>query len=51
MCWCTPEIRTPNCGKIGCYPPRDEELVRENKIMKEALQEIKDVCESRLDSQ
>ncbi len=22
MCWCNPEIRTPNCGKIQCYPPR-----------------------------
>jgi hypothetical protein len=21
MCWCTPEIRTPNCGKPGCVPP------------------------------
>lgn len=21
MCWCTPEIRTPNCGKMGCHPP------------------------------
>ena len=21
MCWCTPEIRTPWCGKPGCHPP------------------------------
>lgn len=22
MCWCTPEIRTPCCGKPGCHPPQ-----------------------------
>jgi hypothetical protein len=22
MCWCTPEIRTPFCGKAGCVPPK-----------------------------
>jgi len=21
MCWCTPSIRTPFCGKPGCVPP------------------------------
>lgn len=21
MCWCTPEIRTPCCGKTNCIPP------------------------------
>lgn len=21
MCWCTPGIRTPNCGAINCHPP------------------------------
>jgi hypothetical protein len=21
MCWCTPEIRTPHCGKPNCVPP------------------------------
>lgn len=21
MCWCTPAIRTPFCGKPNCYPP------------------------------
>lgn len=20
MCHCTPSIRTPNCGKVGCFP-------------------------------
>jgi hypothetical protein len=20
MCWCTPEIRTPCCGKLDCRP-------------------------------
>lgn len=24
MCWCTPEIRTPFCGKPGCHPPRQQ---------------------------
>lgn len=22
MCWCTPNIRTPYCGKPGCAPPQ-----------------------------
>ena len=21
MCWCTPSIRTPHCGKTTCIPP------------------------------
>lgn len=21
MCWCTPSLRTPFCGKPGCVPP------------------------------
>lgn len=21
MCWCTPGLRTPNCGKVKCVPP------------------------------
>lgn len=21
MCWCTPSIRTPVCGKLTCRPP------------------------------
>lgn len=21
MCWCKPNMRTPNCGDIGCIPP------------------------------
>ena len=21
MCWCTPMLRTPNCGKPNCIPP------------------------------
>lgn len=32
-----------NCGNIGCHPPRDEKLLVENKILREALEEIKQV--------
>lgn len=38
MCWCTPEIRTPNCGKINCHPPVKthkselEEIIGENMM-------------------
>jgi len=21
MCWCRPEIRTPNCDRVECHPP------------------------------
>lgn len=37
MCWCTPEIRTPNCGAIGCHPPRNETLVKENEMLRRIL--------------
>lgn len=20
MCWCRPEVRTPNCGRLECHP-------------------------------
>ena len=22
MCWCRPEVRTPNCGRVECHPPK-----------------------------
>ncbi len=28
MCWCTPEIRAPMCGKLECKPPREVESQR-----------------------
>lgn len=24
MCWCTPSIRTPRCGKTSCLPPAQQ---------------------------
>lgn len=26
MCWCTPELRTPDCGKPDCHPPGRPDL-------------------------
>lgn len=23
MCWCTPALKVPNCGRPGCHPPGD----------------------------
>lgn len=31
MCWCTPGLRTPNCGKAKCIPPS---VANENKLEK-----------------
>jgi hypothetical protein len=31
MCWCTPELRTPCCGKPGYYPK--EQQSSEDKIL------------------
>lgn len=28
MCWCTPSIRTPFCGKPGCHPPTQQAEVQ-----------------------
>lgn len=28
MCWCTPSIRTPHCGKPTCHPPVGSPLKR-----------------------
>jgi hypothetical protein len=27
MCWCTPNLRTPHCGKPTCVPPAVQTLV------------------------
>ena len=32
MCKCTPEIRTPFCGKIGCEWPKPEERPQTPKL-------------------
>lgn len=32
MCKCTPNIRTPFCGKIGCEWPKIEKLEHEDRI-------------------
>lgn len=29
MCWCTPHIRTPHCGKPGCVAPAPGQPARE----------------------
>ena len=26
MCKCTPSVRTPYCGKLGCQWPKDEDI-------------------------
>ncbi len=26
MCWCTPNLRTPHCGKLTCVPPAGQSL-------------------------
>ncbi len=26
MCWCTPNLRTPHCGKPTCVPPAGQSL-------------------------
>lgn len=54
MCWRTPEIRTPNCGAIGCYPPdkskelselqsKYDELKTKSEKLVEALEEYADL--------
>ncbi len=31
MCWCTPEMRTPFCGRPGCRPPEQGDKKRDKK--------------------
>lgn len=28
MCWCTPNLRTPDCGKATCWPHQSKEKPR-----------------------
>lgn len=32
MCWCNPEIRTPNCGKTNCIPPQPSPTPEDRKM-------------------
>lgn len=38
MCKCTPEIRTPFCGKLGCQWP-DKQTGKRDKIMEDSVLE------------
>ncbi|CAM0060133.1 hypothetical protein VPHK406_0192 [Vibrio phage K406] len=33
MCYCSPNLRTPCCGKVDCHPPEGGNLVSEETIM------------------
>lgn len=33
MCWCTPSIRTPHCGKIDCVPPQETRKPCDHKFV------------------
>ena len=44
MCQCTPEIKTPFCGKPGCeWPKQKIEVVHD--YVAEKLDEMADLCE------
>ena len=40
MCWCTPSLRTPCCGKPECKPPDKKQRLGEVDISIELLQEF-----------
>lgn len=45
MCSCTPEIKTPFCGKPGCEWPQHGELQIVKDTIAEKLDEMADLCE------
>ena len=32
MCWCTPTMRTPHCGKPTCVPPAGQILTEAHRL-------------------
>lgn len=54
MCWCTPSIRTPCCGKPKCVPPQKTILEQIGDAMARrdaALDAIEDANKELLDAQ
>lgn len=39
MCWCRPEVRTPNCGRPGCKPP-DETISQLKQELAKAKKQL-----------
>lgn len=49
MCKCTPEIRTPYCGAVGCEWPKDDGVKATNLVKLEAKSDVKEVLQEMLD--
>lgn len=47
MCKCTPNIRTPYCGAVGCEWPKEEGL--KNLVKLEMKTDVKDILKEVLD--
>ena len=43
MCKCTPNVRTPYCGAIGCEWPKEENSGVKNLIKLEMKNDVKDI--------
>lgn len=39
MCWCRPEIRTPNCGSPACHPPTEVDWKSRVRVERKELNE------------
>lgn len=46
MCKCTPEIRTPFCGKPGCQWPKQKSKYMGFRSVNEPIQEFEDDVEA-----
>ena len=51
MCWCTPSLRTPHCGKATCVPPTQTNgkatmAVPTAEGMVDAMQALQASCEA-----
>ncbi len=34
MCWCNPQIKTPNCGSISCHPAGSAAVAKELTLLR-----------------
>jgi len=51
MCWCTPTMRTPHCGKPTCVPPAGQILTEAHRLHAEIKDLRADIAALRDDAE
>lgn len=48
MCWCTPSLRTPCCGRMDCVPPIKTTISNNTKFKKDKKMTLEDIKQNEL---